>query len=371
MSEKKYIILTDIKEFTYKNSLLTNSQLESMLQEFDRIVMSAALEYNVSIVKSIWDAYLALGQSAQSCLDFSQKILKQTQLYDDQNKIKIKKIDLRVALTYGEVTKNKSMNLDDYFWECINLASRIIDITPAWKIFASVLFCKELGAADTSTSLWKHSFHGMLTKTEIRSFTKISDKEREELGSHGDGLLAECDNIVFRSACVSAILSAQPIPFVESFNIIAVHMYMILKLSQKLERGVTLRSGGKIFSEVVSPLWAWYFGSQWMNTLAKIFLPWIGWYLYSPISFAVTYATGKIYTAYFFYQMGWETLQSSEMSGIFAKQRQAWHELAKREKKNILKVWRQFYSDVLWVKSKQGYSSIQKDLIAMLKSQKK
>jgi hypothetical protein len=31
MAEKKYVIFTDIKEFTYKNWLLTNRQVEKML----------------------------------------------------------------------------------------------------------------------------------------------------------------------------------------------------------------------------------------------------------------------------------------------------------------------------------------------------
>jgi len=64
MTEKKYIVLTDIKEFTYKNALLTSSQIEQMLQKFDEIVVAL------------------------------------TKKYDDANKIAIKKIDLRVALTY-------------------------------------------------------------------------------------------------------------------------------------------------------------------------------------------------------------------------------------------------------------------------------
>jgi hypothetical protein len=53
MIEKKYIILSDIKEFTYKNALLTNLQIEQMLQSFDDIVMLSAQKYDISIVKSI------------------------------------------------------------------------------------------------------------------------------------------------------------------------------------------------------------------------------------------------------------------------------------------------------------------------------
>jgi class 3 adenylate cyclase len=47
-------------------------------------------------------------------------------------------------MTYGEITKNRSMNLDDYFGESINLAARIIDITPAGKIFIDSKFKNQL-----------------------------------------------------------------------------------------------------------------------------------------------------------------------------------------------------------------------------------
>ncbi len=370
MTEKKYIILTDIKEFTYKNALLTNTQIEEMLQVFDEVVMTSADQYDISIIKSIWDAYLAISDSAQNAVEFTKDILSKTQKYDANHKISIKKMDLRVALTYGSITKNKSMNLDDYFWECINLASRIIDITPAWKIFLSWDFMKQLSKDQDCISLWKHDFHGVIQKTELFTISQMSREEIKSLTLDENTLLQECDKIVFRSACVSAILSAQPLPFVESFNIVWVHLYMIVKLSQKLERGVTLRSGAKIFKEVVTPLWAGYFGSQWLGTLAKIVLPWIGWYLFSPISFAVTYGMWKVYTSYFIHMLSDSKLPENEIIWIFSKQKDMWRTIAKSQKKDILKTGKKFYKDVMWIRKKSEYSEIQKDLISMLKSQK-
>jgi len=52
------------------------------------------------------------------------------------------------------------------------------------------------------------------------SLSDISKTEIESLANKDDTLLQECDTIVFRAACVSAILSAQPLPFVEGFNIV-------------------------------------------------------------------------------------------------------------------------------------------------------
>lgn len=92
--------------------------------------MSSAEKYDVSVIKSIGDAYLCFCDSADRAYDFSCRVLEQSQKYDEQEKIEIKKMSLRTSITFGDVTKNKAMKLDDYFGECINLASRIIGMTP-------------------------------------------------------------------------------------------------------------------------------------------------------------------------------------------------------------------------------------------------
>jgi len=370
MTEKKFIILVDIKEFTYKNSLLTNLQIEQMLQSFDKIVMKSAEENKVSIVKSIWDAYLACVKNSQEAIKYTQDVMKKTKEYDAQHKISIKKMDLRAAMSYGDITKSKTMNLDDYFGESINLASRIINLAPAGKIFLCPNAKENISKSIPITSVWEHSFHGILTDVEIFSLTKMTQKEILDLDTSHSSLLEECDKIVFRSACVSAILSAQPLPFIESFNIVGVHLYMIVKLSQKLERGVTLRSWSQIYKEMVAPLWAWYFGSQWLSTFAKIMLPGIWGYLFSPISFAVTYAMGKVYTSYFIYQKYGIKLSDAEVLWIFTKQKDVGKDIAKNQKIHIFKTGKQFYKDVVWIKQKTGYSHVQKDLISMLKTKK-
>lgn len=371
MAEKKYVIFTDIKEFTYKNGLLTNQQIEKMLWVFDSIVSLWAWKYDISIVKSMWDAYLCLADDALSAYDFTKYILAETQKYDDKEKIEIKRIALRASITYWEVAKNKAMNLDDYFGESINLASRIITITPKWKIFCTQEVKESLKTTIYSQDIGEHSFHGVLLKTQLYSLVKIWNEEEFDINVDKRTLLEECDVIVFRSACVSAILSSQPVPFIENFNIIGIHLYMTVKLSQKMERGITLRSSWKIIKEVVSPVWIGYFSLHGSNTLAKIILPWIGWYLFSPLSFGVTYAMWKVYTAYLFHSIAWESLDNSQIKNIFLKQRQTGKNLAKKEKRNILKTGKNFYKDVLWIKKESGYSDVQKDLLKMLRNKEK
>ena len=60
MSEKKFIIFTDLKDFTYKNSLLTSRQIQDLLTQFDVYVKQTSEKHNVKILKSIGDAYLLI-----------------------------------------------------------------------------------------------------------------------------------------------------------------------------------------------------------------------------------------------------------------------------------------------------------------------
>ena len=60
MLEKKFIIFTDLKDFTYKNSLLTSRQIQDLLTQFDTYVKQTSEKYNIKILKSIGDAYLLI-----------------------------------------------------------------------------------------------------------------------------------------------------------------------------------------------------------------------------------------------------------------------------------------------------------------------
>lgn len=136
-TEKKFIIFTDLKEFTYKNALLTDKQIEEILSNFDTIVKASAQKHDIKLVKSIGDAYFAVSDDAKNAFIFSEEILKQSQEYDAKQKIDIKKISLRITLSYGSITQNKSLDLEDYFGEAINLGARIMDMTPGGQIFCT------------------------------------------------------------------------------------------------------------------------------------------------------------------------------------------------------------------------------------------
>lgn len=174
MNQEKYIIFTDLKDFTYKNTLLTDTQVAEILRVFDNIIREAAKKYEVSVIKSIGDAYFAVSETAEAAYLFSKYILEKAQENDAQHKINIKKISLRVTLSYGNISRNTALELEDYFGEAINLGARIMDMTPEGKIFCTEAVKQELSKEVFSEYLGKFSFHGILTEVPLYSLTSLS-----------------------------------------------------------------------------------------------------------------------------------------------------------------------------------------------------
>lgn len=368
MNEKKYILLIDIKEFTYKNSLLTNAQVEEILNTFEDIIREYATSYELEIVKSIGDAYLVLSNTYEGALWFSQDILKASQKYDAKQSIELKHIALRVSITYGDIRRKKSLDINDYFGDMINICSRINAITPKWMIYVDSEVIPK-GQKWEYSFVGTFSFHWVITEREIYAYGKdiISTQSIEKI-SHEN--YENCDKIVFTSSCVAAVFSVSPIPFIESFNIIAVHLYMIVKISVELGEGVSLRKASKIFLQIAGTLGVSYVALLWANTAVKILLPWIGGYLFAPVSFAVTYALWKIYTAYFIYATYGISMDEAHMYEIFQKQKNAGKTIAKLQKKEIFATGKKFYKDILSIKKKSGYTQIQNDIVSMLRWKK-
>ena len=82
----------------------------------------------------------------------------------------------------------------------------------------------------------------------------MPEDEVKNLQNRKDIIFKECDEIIFRASCVAAILSVQPIPFLDSFHLIAVHLYMILHIGRKFRKDMHLSDASKIFRELITPL---------------------------------------------------------------------------------------------------------------------
>ena len=372
MKIEKYVIFTDLKDFTYKNSLLTDAQVEDILWGFEKIVRSSAQKYDIELVKSIGDAYLAVCDEGKEAYLFAQDIIKNGKKYDVNQKIPIKEIGLRVTITSWIVNKKNSLEKEDYFWECINLGARIMDITPKGAIFCTKDVSEKLSEAGIHKEiLWSFEFQGVIYETELVSLSKLSQEEKENLVKkqlHSDtALLHECDELVFRASCVAALLSLQPIPIIDTYNIIGIHLYMILKLSSKFWKKINMYSASQMFIEIITPLSISYISLHGISTAAKIVLPWIWWYIIAPACFAVSYALGKIYTAYFYYKVQWQRMPKKDIKLLFSKQKNMWKEIWKKQKKEIFKTGRIFYKDVLSIKKEKWFSDVKHDIIKKLK----
>jgi len=103
--------------------------------------------------------------------------------------------------------------------------------------------------------------------------TPISDELLKTLKAFQDSRLKECDDIVFTSSCVAAVLSVQPLPFLENLNLLAVHLYMIIRISQKFDKTLNLKQSSQVLAELIAPLGLSYAVFQGSASLIKILLP--------------------------------------------------------------------------------------------------
>jgi len=368
VSEKKFIIFTDLKDFTYKNSLLTSRQVQEILSQFDQYVKEISEKYHVKILKSIGDAYFLLSENPFDVYHFATELIELAERYDREQKLDLKKISLRITITHWAVSRNTSLELEDYFWEAINLGARIMDMTPAGQIFCTSEVEKHISQYTQVQDLWLFSFHGVLSEISVFSLNPIAEEEVKNLQNRRDILFKECDEIIFRASCVAAVLSIQPIPFIDSFHLLAVHLYMILHIGRKFRRDMHLSDASKIFRELITPLGVSYAAFQWSSSALKILLPWLWGYLFAPVSFAVSYALWKVYVAYFYYDTSGEKMSRELIKELFAKQREEGKKLAKSQKKNISEIGKKYMKDILAIKKEKDYEKIHKDTVRMLQS---
>ena len=81
----------------------------------------------------------------------------------------------------------------------------------------------------------------------------------------------------------------------------------------------------------------------------------------------MSYALGKIYIMYFFYQNSGEILTPEIIKELFKKHRKEGRRLAKERKNDIIQIGKKYYQEILHIKKEKEFSEVQKDTIRMLK----
>lgn len=354
-------MFTDIKDFTLKTSLLTNKQVEKILIDHKNLVIPVAERNHGKVIKSLGDAFMIVFSSARDALDCSLALQREAAVYNQDKKLNLFKIELRIALDKGEVLQTKTSDGDDYYGEAVNMSSRLESITPENSIFLTGKVYEEVKEipAFTIIPLGKTTFRGILYEVEIykalydereiRDFKSGKIWLNELSWNYVDkyrSIINETDGIIFNCACVSALLWVQPIPFLDNFSAIPLYIYMLTKISSMYGEELTTNTAFEFTKKVIAAIWITYLSLYASIGMSKIILPWLWGYAVIPINFAITYALGKVFSMHYYSKNFWVQLSNREMKALFTDKRMAGKSLAQKQKDAILEKGREFKIEI-------------------------
>ena len=64
------IIFTDLKDFTLKTSLLTQKQIDALLDDQDQLMLDSLKKFNGTLIKTIGDSYMMFFEDIEKSLAF-------------------------------------------------------------------------------------------------------------------------------------------------------------------------------------------------------------------------------------------------------------------------------------------------------------
>lgn len=136
-SVKKTVLFTDIKDFTLKNSLLTQLQVRNYLSKQDWLVLPITKRYGWKLVKTIWDSYMLIFDEVEDALNTAIQIQKKLKTYNSKINYNLYKYELRITISYWNLLKEQTLLWEDYFWDTVNIASRLQYSVVENKIYAT------------------------------------------------------------------------------------------------------------------------------------------------------------------------------------------------------------------------------------------
>jgi class 3 adenylate cyclase len=129
-------MLTDMQGFTAATARQTRHENARMLALHDALLAPVLRVFHGHRVKSIGDAYLVLFSSPTRALLCGMAI--QDRLWDFNRRVDPdRRIEVRIAVTLGEVTLVRAGGAQDVYGEAVNLASRIEREATAGEIWLS------------------------------------------------------------------------------------------------------------------------------------------------------------------------------------------------------------------------------------------
>ncbi len=376
------VLFTDIKDFTLKTSLMTQVQINTLLSKQDEIIFPIIKKYFWKIVKSIGDSYMIVFEKPENALQTSIEIQKKLEKYNSQIELNLYKIELRISADYWSLEREVTINWEDYFWDSVNVASRLQNKTPENKIFISWGLWNAIQKKNDYVHLylWKTSFKWVLYEVDIyeivhnlQEVKNIKEWKIQHVNIN-DYFISEdfktkikkIDDTIFKFSSVAAILGVQPIPFLDTYSVLPFHLYLLQEISHSYWIELNKDESKEIFTTILSSVWGSYVFSQTIVWITKLGFVGFWWYLMIPLNFWLTYSIWKVLSYYFYKKSQWVKATNKELKTLFSYSVKSWKEIAKRDKNKIINIWKKYKKT--FIETIKKYSSQKNKTIIKVKN---
>jgi len=353
----KTIIATDIVNFTVKSSLLPLEKLNKLLQDHDKLIWILEKKWG-KIAKNVGDGYLIFFDNINIAISAVHDLLNKIQEYNSKVSDELEKINIRVAITVGEVLEKKILTWTDYFWVAINLAYRILSITPGNSVYLSESVYTLANKWEFKIiSLWAKKFKWIWEEVKVYKLS-LNEKDEEYYEKvtkssllikpeELDFIVKEVDQLIFKIASVAAVLVSQPIPLIDVSSVFFLQLYMTIEIAKKYRLNISEKLS---YSLVSSFIWilGFEYGKSWGQIeLMKFWLPGFWWYLQIGLAFSLVYSFWKLISYNFYYESKWEKLDVTKIKDYFISRKKDGYYISKEQKDKILETWKKFKTEMI------------------------
>ena len=345
------VMFTDIKNYTLKTSLLTKLQIVDFLSKQDEIVIPIINKFFWKIIKTIWDSYMVIFEKAENWIMAAIEIQKELEVYNSNIKLNLNKIELRISLDYWIIEREINNKNIDVFWNTVNIASRLQSVTKENEILTTKQLINQLKDNKNNIkyiNLWKNSFKWILYEIDIYKILINEELTENNLSNNYFKTIKnietskEIKKVIFNFSSVSALIWLQPIPFIDNYSLVAIHVYMLIEIAKKYNIKLSLEESKEVLSTIISSVWISYAINNWAIVATKISTFWVWSYLTIPLNFWFTYWLGNILNLYFYKKSKWVKASNQELKDLFKDSYKEWKKIAKTKKDIIIENWNKY-----------------------------
>nr|MDD3719768.1 adenylate/guanylate cyclase domain-containing protein [Candidatus Gracilibacteria bacterium] len=358
------ILFTDLKDYTLKTSLLTQKQMDEILDNQDLIIKNSLKKYDGNLIKIIGDSYMIYFIDPLNSLLFSINIQEQLKKYNDAKLLNLLKIEIRIALDYGMIHRKEIFKGSDYFGETVNISARLIGKTIENSIFITERFYKSINneKIDARFSfLGDANFKGIIDKIGVYQVLYLEDEIKLYDNGKYKNLdftsiilddktkirIKNIDEIILKASSVNAILGSQPIPFIEMYSSVIIYIYMLKQIAYEYNIKLSNNEIKEIIIVLFSSLGTSLFVGESVNIISKIGLVGFGGFLIIPLNFGTAYGVGKVINRYFYNKTKDINLSNSEIKDLFLSGKDVGIKYAKQNKKQVIETGKNFKDDFI------------------------